>query len=302
MSTISKSMKAPLLVRVINIILIIILCLSIILPFMHILALAFNEGRDAERGGIFFLPREWTLENFTEVFKQDNLLNGLMISIFRTVLGTFIGVNLTALAAYALMQPNLPGRSALTFFVFFTMLFGGGTVPFYLVLRGLKLTNTIFVYIIPWFYSVTNIFLLRTSFKQLPAGVIEAARIDGYGEFSIFYRIVIPMSKPVIATVSLFEAVWHWNDWFSGTFYVRNNELKPLATLLQEMLTQQEALESILLRATGTDAYKMLEGMTVTGQSMQMATIIVVILPIVILYPFIQRYFVKGITIGSVKG
>ena len=298
----SRSMNAPLFVRIINISLIVLLCLSIILPFMHILALAFNEGKDAARGGIIFLPRILTFENFKEVFKQDNLLNGLGISIFRTVIGTLIGVNLTALAAYALMQPNLPGKGGLTFFIFFTMLFGGGTVPFYLVLKGLKLTNTIFVYIIPWFYSVTNILLLRTSFKELPASVIEAARIDGYGEFSIFYRVVVPMSKPVLATVSLFEAVWHWNDWFSGTFYVRKNTLKPLATLLQEMLTRQNALNEILLRQSGSDAYKMLEGMTVTGQSLQMATIICVILPIVIMYPFIQKYFVKGITVGSVKG
>lgn len=297
----SENMKSPKIVRIINITLIAILCSIIIIPFMHILALSFNTGADAQKGGILFLPRIWTIENYFEVFKQENLLNGLFISIFRTVVGTFLGVLLMSMAAYALTIKSLPGRKYISFFIFFTMLFSGGTVPYYLLLTKLKLTGTIWVYIIPTLYSVTNILLLRTSFNQLPDSVIEAARIDGYGEFHIFSKIVLPMSKPVIATISLFTAVGHWNDWYSGTFYVRDVKLKPLATLLQEMLTRQNALSDILLKSSGSDAYRMLEKVTVTGESLQMATIIVVILPIVLAYPFIQKYFVQGITFGSIK-
>lgn len=297
----SENMKSPKIVRIINITLIAILCSIIIIPFMHILALSFNTGADAQKGGILFLPRIWTIENYFEVFKQENLLNGLFISIFRTVVGTFLGVLLMSMAAYALTIKSLPGRKYISFFIFFTMLFSGGTVPYYLLLTKLKLTGTIWVYIIPTLYSVTNILLLRTSFNQLPDSVIEAARIDGYGEFHIFSKIVLPMSKPVIATISLFTAVGHWNDWYSGTFYVRDVKLKPLATLLQEMLTRQNALSDILLKSSGSDAYRMLEKVTVTGESLQMATIIVVILPIVLAYPFIQKYFVQGITVGSIK-
>lgn len=297
----SENMKSPKIVRIINITLIAILCSIIIIPFMHILALSFNTGADAQKGGILFLPRIWTIENYFEVFKQENLLNGLFISIFRTVVGTFLGVLLMSMAAYALTIKSLPGRKYISFFIFFTMLFSGGTVPYYLLLTKLKLTGTIWVYIIPTLYSVTNILLLRTSFNQLPDSVIEAARIDGYGEFHIFSKIVLPMSKPVIATISLFTAVGHWNDWYSGTFYVRDVKLKPLATLLQEMLTRQSALSDILLKSSGSDAYRMLEKVTVTGESLQMATIIVVILPIVLAYPFIQKYFVQGITVGSIK-
>lgn len=284
-----------------NFLLVIILCLSVIMPFMHILALAFNSGADAQRGGIAFLPREWTFENFSEVFKQDNLLNGLGISVFRTVLGTVAGVGLMSMAAYALTITTLPYRSFFTFFIFFTMLFSGGAVPYYLVLTQLGLTGTIWVYIFPSLYSVSNILLLRTSFNQLPQGVIEAARIDGASEFRIFWQVVLPMSTPTLATVSLFTAVGHWNDWYAGTFFVRSANLKPLATLLQEMLTRQNALSDILLKSSGAAAYQQLDKIKITGESLQMATIIVVILPIIIMYPFIQKYFVKGITIGSVK-
>lgn len=281
---------------------IVLLCLSVVLPFLHILALAFNSGKDAVSGGIWFFPRDFSFSNFKEVFKQDNLISALLVSIFRTSIGTVAGVFLMSMAAWALSIPGLPFRSHITFFIFFTMLFSGGTIPYYLVLSKLKLTNSIWVYIIPGLYSVTNILLLRSAFKQLPMSVIEAARIDGMSELSIFFKMVLPMSKPTIATVSLFTAVGHWNDWFSGAFYVRNAKLKPLATILQDMLTRQERLSDILLGGLGTASYKQLEVIDVTSDSLQMATIIIVILPIVIMYPFIQKYFVKGITLGSVKG
>ncbi len=286
--------------RVIFYILMILLALAIILPFLHILALAFNSGKDASRGGIAFIPRDFTLENFQEVFKQDNLVNGFLISVFRTVVGTGLGIFLMSMAAWALTIPDLPGRGKITFFIFFTMLFSGGTIPYYLVLSKLNLTNSIWVYVIPGLYSVTNILLLRSAFAQVPMSLVEAARIDGMKEFRIFTDMVLPMSKPTLATVTLFTAVGHWNDWFAGSFYVRNQKLKPLATLLQDMLTRQQGLADILAKNSGA-AYQQLDKIQVTGDSLQMATIIVVILPIVILYPFIQKYFVQGITIGSVK-
>ena len=282
-------------------IILILLTLAIVIPFLHILALAFNSGKDAVRGGIGLIPREFTLDNFFEVFKQDNLFNSFLISVFKTVLGTSLGLFLMSMAAWALSIPQLPGRGKITFFIFFTMLFGGGTIPYYLVLSTLKLTNTIWVYIIPGLYSVTNILLLRSAFQQVPMSMVEAARIDGMPEFKIFTNMVLPMSKPTLATVSLFTAVAHWNDWFSGSFYVRSQKLKPLATILQDMLTRQRGLADMLAKQAGALNYDKLDKMNVTGDSLQMATIIVVILPIVLMYPFIQKYFVKGITIGSVK-
>jgi putative aldouronate transport system permease protein len=283
-----------------NYLIIIGICLTIILPFFNILALAFNSGADAQRGGVYFWPRDWSFENFAEVFKQSNIVTGFYISAFRTILGTVLSVFLTAMAAYALKSRTLPGRKTITFFVFFTMLFSGGIVPYYMVLKELHLTNTIWVYIIPLLYSVWNLMIMRTFFMQIPESIEEAARIDGCGDFKIFMKIILPMSKPVIATIALFNGVGHWNDWFSGTFYVRDPELKPLATLLQEMLTRQQAMADALLKSSSVH-YEMLDKIQVTGDSLKMATIILVILPIVIIYPFIQKYFVKGVNIGSVK-
>lgn len=298
----SKTMETNPWVRLVINLLIVVLCLSVILPFLHILALALNSGKDAATGGIWFLPRDFSFENFQEVFKQDNLLTGLGVSVFRTVLGTTVGIFLMAMCAWALSIRELPGNGKITFFIFFTMLFSGGTIPYYLVLNELNLTNSIWVYVVPSLYSVMNILLLRSAFKQIPMSIVEAARIDGMSEFKIFTSMVLPMSKPTLATVSLFTAVGHWNDWFSGSFYVRRPEIKPLATILQDMLTRQAGLADILLRSGGNNAaYQQLDSIQVTGQSLQMATIIVVILPIIVMYPFIQKYFVQGITIGSVK-
>lgn len=300
MKSTTKPMQSSKWSQIIFYIVLILMSLAIILPFLHILALAFNSGKDAATGGITFFPRKPTTENFHEVFKQKNLVNGFFISVFRTVIGTVAGVFLMSMAAWALTIPDLPGRSKITFFIFFTMLFSGGTIPYYLVLSQLNLINTIWVYVIPSLYSVTNILLLRSAFQQVPMSLVEAARIDGMKEFRIFTDMVLPMSKPTLATVTLFTAVGHWNDWFAGSFYVRNQKLKPLATLLQDMLTRQQGLADVLAKNSGA-AYQQLDKVQITGDSLQMATIIVVILPIVIMYPFIQKYFVQGITIGSVK-
>ena len=279
---------------------VIALCLTIILPFLNILALAFNNGVDAQRGGIYFWPREFSLENFKEVFAQSHIVSGFYVSIFRTVVGTVLSVFLTAMAAFVLKSETLPGRKMITFFVFFTMLFSGGIIPYYMVLKELALTNTIWVYILPSLYSVWNIIIMRTFFQAIPDSIEDAARIDGCGEFSIFMKIVLPMSTPVIAAIGLFNAVAHWNDWFSGVFYVRDKALKPLSTLLQEMLTQQDSLKELLLQSSSAQ-YELLNQIQVTGDSMKMATIIIVVTPIIIIYPFLQKHFAKGVNIGGVK-
>ncbi|QUW21510.1 carbohydrate ABC transporter permease [Sporosarcina sp. Marseille-Q4063] len=279
---------------------VILLCLTIILPFLNIFSLAFNNGVDAQRGGIYFWPRDFSLENFKEVFAQSHIVSGFYISIFRTVVGTVLSVFLTAMAAFVLKSKTLPGRKVITFFVFFTMLFSGGIIPYYMVLKELALTNTIWVYILPSLYSVWNIIIMRTFFQAIPDSIEDAARIDGCGEFNIFLKIVLPMSTPVIAAVGLFNAVAHWNDWFSGVFYVRDKALKPLSTLLQEMLTQQDSLKELLLQSSSAQ-YELLNQIQVTGDSMKMATIIIVVTPIIVIYPFLQKHFAKGVNIGAVK-
>ncbi|WP_372630869.1 carbohydrate ABC transporter permease [Cohnella sp.] len=285
--------------KVVNYLLIIALCLSVILPFLNITALAFNPGKDAERGGIFFWPRIWSLENFEKVFEASNIATAFGISIFRTFVGTIASVFLTAMAAYALKSRTLPGGKFLMMFVFFTMLFSGGIIPYYMLLKTIHLTNNIWVYVIPSLYSAWNLIIFRTFFQQIHPSLEESARIDGYNDFSIFVRIIMPLSRPVIAVIGLFSAVNHWNDWFTGAFYVRSADLRPLSTLMQEMLMSTEAMRETLEQAAGS--YKMIERIQVTGNSLKMAMIIVVVTPIVIIYPFVQRYFAKGIMIGSMK-
>ncbi|WP_373230716.1 carbohydrate ABC transporter permease [Cohnella sp.] len=286
--------------KIVNYLLIIALCLSIILPFLNILALAFNPGKDAERGGIFFWPRIWSLENFNKVFEASNIASAFGISVFRTVVGTIASVFLTAMAAYALKSKTLPGGKFFMMFIFFTMLFSGGIIPYYMLLKSIHLTNNIWVYVIPSLYSAWNIIIMRTFFQQMHPSLEESARIDGYNDFSIFMRIIMPLSRPVIAVIGLFNAVGHWNDWFTGAFFIRKADLRPLSTLLQEMLTSAEAMRETLNQAAGI-RYDLLEKIQITGNSLKMATIIVVVAPIIIIYPFVQRYFAKGIMIGSMK-
>lgn len=281
--------------------LITLLCLSIVLPFLNILALSFNAGKDAERGGIYFWPRVWSIQNFKEVFASSNIVTAFGISLFRTVVGTVASVFLTAMGAYALKSRTMPGVRFFTLMIFFTMLFSGGMIPYYMLLKSLHLTNTIWVYIIPSLYSAWNLIIMRTFFQQIHPSLEESARMDGYNDFAIFMRIIMPLSKPVIAVIALFNAVGHWNDWFTGAFYVRSAKLRPLSTLLQEMLTRAEAMRSKLESAAGMNQYDALEKMQVTGDSMKMATIIIVVAPIIIIYPFIQKYFAQGVMIGSIK-
>ncbi|MFF2093956.1 carbohydrate ABC transporter permease [Paenibacillus sp. NPDC058174] len=285
----------------INYAILILLCLSILLPILNVLALAFNEGTDAAKGGIYFWPREFTFGNFAEVFKESNIINGFIISMFRTVVGTILSVLLTAMAAYALKNRSMPGHKQITFIIFFTMLFSGGMIPYYIVLKSLSLTNSIWVYVLPALYSVWNMMIMRSFFEQIPDGLEEAARIDGCGDFAIFMRIVVPVSKPVFAAIALFNAVGHWNDWFTGAFYVRDSSLKPLSTVLQEMLTKQKALADTLTNVTNAIQLDMAQKITVTGTSLKMATIIIVITPILIVYPLLQKYFAQGVMIGSIK-
>ncbi|MCC3375366.1 carbohydrate ABC transporter permease [Cohnella sp. REN36] len=286
--------------KIVNYLLIIALCLSIILPFLNILALSFNPGKDAERGGIYFWPRIWSLDNFEKVFQAANIGTAFAISVFRTVVGTIASVFLTAMAAYALKSKTLPGGKFLMMLVFFTMLFSGGIIPYYMLLKSIHLTNSIWVYVIPSLYSAWNLIIIRTFFQQIHPSLEESARIDGYNDFSIFLRVIMPLSRPVVAVIALFNAVGHWNDWFTGAFYVREAALRPLSTLLQEMLMSAEAMRDTLSQAAGVK-YDMLEKIQITGNSLKMATIIVVVTPIILIYPFVQKYFAKGIMIGSMK-
>lgn len=283
---------------VLNIVVLTLLSLSILLPILNIVALSFNGGKDAAMGGVYFWPRAFTLDNYKAVFSDNRIITGYKVTIMRTVIGTASSVFLTAMAAYALKRKSLPGRRLITFLIFFTMLFSGGTIPYYMVLRNTGLLNTFWVYVIPSLYSTWNIIMMRTFFEGISISLEESAKLDGCNDFTVFMRIILPLSKPVIAVIALFNGVAHWNDWFTGAYFVTNADLHPVQTILQEMLTTQSKLKELM-----SNSYEAVQfaKRVVTGESLKMATIVVSTLPIIMVYPFIQKYFAKGVMIGAVK-
>ena len=267
-------------------------------PFWYVFIASLNTGRDFMRGGVWLYPRAFTLENYGLAFQDKQIFTSLQISVFITITGVVVGLLLTALVAYAMCVKTLPGRQAFNFFWYFTTIFGGGMIPYYMVLRTLGLNSTIWLYVLPSFYSFYNFILLRTNFAGVPYELRESAQIDGANDLSIFIHVYLPVSKPILATVALFIGVGKWNDWFTGAYYQSKTSLFPAATLLQKILAEAMATQSI---KEGQESAR--EAMnTYTSQSLQMAFVMILTMPIVIVYPFLQKYFVKGALVGSVKG
>lgn len=272
-------------------------------PFIYILAYSLSDGAEAMKNTIYFLPKGFTFENYIQIFQDTKFLAAYQITILRTVVGTALHVFLCALFAYALTKKTLPGRTFFSFFIFIPTLFSGGIIPTFILYRELGLIDSFWVYVAPFLYNFFNIIILRTFFQQLPSSLEESAKIDGCGDFRIFMRIILPLSTPVLATIGLFIGVFHWNDWFTGTYFVTNEDLLPVQTLLNELLTQSQALADAAQNASQTGSSAGLESAaTTTPESLRMATLMVATLPILCVYPFLQKYFVKGVMIGSVKG
>lgn len=295
-----KSSAADKAVSVVTYVIVIALCLLILLPCLNVLALSFNDGKDAARGGVYFWPRVWTLENYKEVFQDGSIIRAYKITIARTLIGTFLSLAVTCFAAFALNQSELPGRKIITFLITFTMLFGGGTIPTYIQYNELGLLDTFWVYIIPGLVSVTYMIMIRSFFDGLPYGLQEAAKLDGCGYFGVFFRIMLPLSKPVLAVVGLYTAVNHWNDWYAGAFYMTSDKLWPVQTVLQQMLSRaMAASEKVIDNVAAAIASQQ---NAVTSDSLKMAAVVITTAPILCVYPFVQKYFAKGTLIGAIKG
>ena len=269
-------------------------------PFWNSLVISFNSGQDTMLGGITFWPREFTTANYELVFKDKRLVNAFFISVMRTGVGTVLSVMATAILAYGLSKKELIGRKYFMIFLILTMFFSGGLIPSFLLIRGLGLMDSFWVMIIPTLISVWNLIIFRTFFSQLPAGLEESAKIDGCGYWATFFRIVLPLSGPVVATLALFTAVFHWNDWFFPSIYITSENLIPIQTLLQKVLKANTVSQSMGQLDAGAAAH-MSRLTTVTGKSLSMAIMMVATIPIIMVYPFVQKYFVKGVLIGSLK-
>lgn len=265
-------------------------------PVLNTLAISFNDGIDAIRGGIYLIPRKFTLKNYATVIHKQNMLTGAYISVMRTVIGTVIALVANALLAFIVSRKRFLFKSQLSLFWVVTMYVNGGMIPVFLLYKGLHLTNSFWVYVVPGAVSAFNMLVLRTYMQGLPDSLEESAQLDGAGYMTIFAKIISPLCKPVYATVALFVAVGQWNSWFDAMLY---NRMKPEYTTLQYEL--MKLLSSVMQQSGSADSMKTVSGNAITPTSIRAAATIVTMLPIICLYPFLQRYFVAGLTIGGVK-
>ncbi len=264
-------------------------------PVLNTLAISFNDGTDALRGGIYLLPRKWTLKNYITVLQKQNLITGAYITVARTVIGTLLALVANAILAFIVSRKNFLFKQELSLFWVITMYVNGGMIPTFLLYRGLHLTNSFWVYVIPGMFSAFNMLVIRTYMTGIPDSLEESAQLDGAGYTTIFIKIISPLCKPVYATVALFVAVGQWNSWFDAMLY--NRMSSHLTTLQYELM---KLLSSVTNQGTSAEAMKNAAG-TVTPTSVRAAATILTMLPIICLYPFLQRYFVTGLTIGGVK-
>ena len=289
--------------KVLNTILLIGLGISTLYPIFYMLVLSLNEGMDSMKGGIWLFPRKFTMFNYQFVLNNPLMRDAYVISIGRTAVGTVISILVTALAAYGLSFRTLPYRKILMTFIIIPMVFNGGLIPYYLQLRNLGLLNKFWVYVIPGAFVIFNMFVMRKFFMDLPDSLKESAYMDGANHLQILFRIILPLSMPMLAALSLFTAVGHWNDWFSGAFFVDNLRLIPIQTYLQRILSADS-----LNVLTGNNAMvqeaaaRQVQFKTMTVTSVKMAAVMCGTLPILCVYPFLQKYFVKGMLVGSIKG
>ena len=284
--------------QVINIIIHILLLLltaAFLIPFIIVLSTSFiSEAEFAQRGGYVLYPQEITFSSYDILFGRSRvIMNAYGVTLFRVVVGTLFNLVFTITMAYALAQKKMPGRIPLTIFVFITMVFSGGLIPRFLLVDSLGLRNTLWSMILPVLISAWNLLIMRNFFMSLPEELFDAAVVDGASPPIILLRIVLPLSMPVIATIGLFYAVYHWNAWFDASIYIDHSNMQPMQIILRGLLqtTNLQGMEELAFIEDPPPA-----------ASLRSALIIVSTVPVLFIYPFIQRYFVKGIMIGSVKG
>lgn len=283
---------------VVLVLVMIVVAVVTIYPFLNVLAISFNDATDTVKGGIHILPRQFTLQNYKEIFEGNSKLpRGLLISVLRTVIGTATGVIASAMVAYTLSRREFVFNKVVTIIFVLTMYISGGLIPEYMVIRQLGLINNFAVYILPGLISTFNVIVIRSFIDGLPPALNESAMIDGANDFIIFSKIVLPLCLPVIATVALFIAVGQWNSWFDTYLYARSND--GLTTLQYELM---KVMDNAAAGAKVDPNNPLLQSASgVNPESIKMAITMVATVPILMVYPFVQKYFVTGMTLGAVK-
>jgi len=269
-------------------------------PFIYLAFGSITETTYYLSTGVSFTPAHWSLDAYRVLLGgASRIYRSLRVTLFLTVVGTALSLVTTASLAYGVSKKDLPGHNLFVSLIFFTMMFGGGMVPFYLIVKMVGLVDTLWSLILPFMISAWNMFIMVKFFESLPSDLEDAARIDGCSEVSIFWRVVLPLSKPVLATVGLFYAVGYWNQWFWATIMLVDTSLLPLQLVLRDILSQ-------MLQITDPDAAVEMAKMSIENlppvEVMRMGAILVTVAPIAAVYPFLQKYFVKGVMIGAIKG
>ena len=283
---------------VFNTILLTGLCVSILLPFIRILAVSLSGRNPVLRGEVGFIPVDFTFDAYIMLIENGAILTAYRNTLYVVILGTIVNLVLQSCAAYVISKPYVPGVKFFTGMIVFTLWFSGGMIPTFLVVQSVGLFNTLGALIWPTAISTFHVIIMRTFFKQLPAELEESALIDGCNEIQTLFRIILPLSKPLLATIALWIAVFRWNDFTQPLLYLFNRDLFPLQVVLREIVLNNQA------EAYGLNAGALIEDLdrNVITRSLQYAVIIFTTLPIMMIYPFLQKYFTKGVLLGSVKG
>lgn len=297
-STLKKKTKADILFNIFNYGLMGIVTLSVVYPIYYCIILSLNNGLDSQSGSLTLWPRNFTLDNYQYVFRDPNIMHAGLISILRTVIGVVLALIIISAFSYAVSKPGLIFRKTYIVCGTITMYFYAGLIPNVILVKNLRLYDNFLIYILPQLFAMFFAILFISFFKTIPAALEESARIDGANDFTIFVRVVVPLTKPVFATVALFLGVNHWNNWLDTMLFTKSKNLDTLAHFLTSMLNAQRASQELASSKTGVAV--LANG--VTSTSLMLAAMVVTAFPIMILYPFLQRYFVKGVLVGSVKG
>lgn len=280
-----------------------IIAVMVVIPLLLIIIVSFSSEMSIADKGFSYFPNEWTLEGYEYLFKiGSQLLDSYVVTIFHSITGTLMSLAVMSMYAYVIAQKRFKLNRLFTWLLFFTMLFGGGLVPSYILnVRYLRIDDSIWIFLLPSLVSAYYTIILRTFIRTaIPDTLFDAARIDGAGHFRVFISIVLPLFKPGLATIGLFSLVGRWNDWFTGMLYIRNPRLVPLQTLLTNIQKDIGFIKQNSSIASTPDGLELLRSLP--GENMRMACTVIVITPILFAYPFFQRYFVQGLTVGSIKG
>lgn len=288
-----KRSREDWIIDIIIYVLVALILLVTVYPFYFTFILSFNEGVDASLGGIYWLPRKFTLDNYSKFFNDPKWMTGFFVSVARTVSGTVIGVLFTTFMSYGLSFRELIGRKWYMIFVIVCMYFSGGIIPYYMVLRTLHLVDTFWVYIVPGALNLFFVTVGLSFFDGIPPSLRESAKIDGASELRIFRSIILPISKPFLATLALFVGVAQWNNWYDSTFFIKTKSLRTLSYLMMEVINTNQQTGDLVAAAH--------QSATTTSLSVQLAAMVISIVPIICVYPFLQKYFVGGMMVGAVK-